>query len=146
MKSCISLGSQAAAEQQVPTGALRQALWTDGRAGLALWVGQGEPFPASELKIVFPLKRPKRVTKGPSLPGTESFPRTWDFFMLNLEGLVIVRLAHQDSVRASASSQEIQLNLDQKTDWELGSYLSLSSLRLRMLCTLSCSSSPLLIQ
>lgn len=40
MKSRISLGSQAAADQQVPTGAMRQTLWTDGRAGLPHWAAE----------------------------------------------------------------------------------------------------------
>lgn len=53
--ACVSLGSQAAAVQQVPVGATRQALWAGGRAGLPQCTGQDDLFPASEFQIVLPL-------------------------------------------------------------------------------------------
>lgn len=44
-----------AAEQQVPMGAMRQALGVDGCDGLHQ-ASQGDLFPASEFQTVFPLR------------------------------------------------------------------------------------------
>ena len=49
------MGSQAAADQQVPMGAMRQALQGDAHTGLAHWAGQSDLFPASEFQISLPL-------------------------------------------------------------------------------------------